>query len=166
MEIPLEIALIVLLAATLFHALRLERALGVLKRDRAELESLVTTFDTATQQAEQGIARLRGATEGAGMELTRQLDRAAAIREDLHFLNERANTTADRLESALGKARSEGVLSVRKEASRIPVLRANRPDDADTVGPRLHSQAERDLMQALRVGRVAAGVTAGTGEVP
>ena len=41
MEWLLEIALIGLLLATMFHAVRLERALGVLKRDRAALEELV-----------------------------------------------------------------------------------------------------------------------------
>ena len=41
MEWLLEIVLVVLLAATLFQAVRLERALGVLKRDRVALEELV-----------------------------------------------------------------------------------------------------------------------------
>ncbi|MGH7106927.1 MAG: DUF6468 domain-containing protein, partial [Acetobacteraceae bacterium] len=54
----LEIGLIGLLAATLFHALRLERALGVLKRDRAELEALIKEFNASTREADAGIARL------------------------------------------------------------------------------------------------------------
>ena len=166
MEIPVEIALIVLLIATLFHALRLERALGVLKRDRAELESLITAFDTATQQAEQGVARLRGAAEGAGAELTRQLDRAALIRDDLQFLSERANTTADRLDHALGKSRGEPVADAQQMPARPPTLSATRHDGPEIAVGRLHSQAERDLMQALRAGRVAAGVTVRSGDAP
>ena len=39
MEWTLEIVLVVLLLATLIQALRLERALGILKRDRASLEA-------------------------------------------------------------------------------------------------------------------------------
>ena len=35
MQIGLDLTLILLLVATLFHAMRLERALGVLRRDRA-----------------------------------------------------------------------------------------------------------------------------------
>jgi hypothetical protein len=50
--LALEAVLIVLLGATMFHAVRLERALGVLKRDRAVLESLVSGFNAATRQAE------------------------------------------------------------------------------------------------------------------
>ena len=52
MEWILELVLAVLLLATLFQALRLERALGVLKRDRGELESLVAGFNASTRQAE------------------------------------------------------------------------------------------------------------------
>ena len=66
MEWLLETALLVLLAATLFHAMRLERALGVLKRDRAALEELVAGFNSSTRAAEQGIERLRAAAEGRG----------------------------------------------------------------------------------------------------
>ncbi len=58
MEYLLEIALIVLLAVTLFHALRLERALGVLRRDRAAWKIWSTGFNSSTRAAEQGIDRL------------------------------------------------------------------------------------------------------------
>ena len=60
MEWLLEIALARAAGGcTLFHALRLERALGVLKRDRAALEELVAGFNASTRQAEAGIDRLR-----------------------------------------------------------------------------------------------------------
>ena len=45
----LDIALIGLLAATLFHATRLERALRLLKRDRTELEELVRHVDAIAE---------------------------------------------------------------------------------------------------------------------
>ena len=49
MEWLLELALVALLAATLFHAVRLERALGVLKRDRVELQELIAGFNASTR---------------------------------------------------------------------------------------------------------------------
>ena len=52
MELILELVLIALLAATLFHAVRLERALGVLKRDRVQLQELIAGFNASTRQAE------------------------------------------------------------------------------------------------------------------
>jgi len=97
MEYMLELALIGLLAATLFHALRLERALGVLKRDRAALEELVASFNSSTQMAEQGIERLRSSAEGAGRQISKQIERATVLKDDLHFLGERSEVLADRL---------------------------------------------------------------------
>ena len=79
-QLLLEGALVVLLAATLFHAMRLEKALGVLKRDRAVLEGLVTGFNDSTRHAEAGVERLRAATEGAGRQIARQIEQAQHIR--------------------------------------------------------------------------------------
>src|SRR5574340_826392 len=69
MQWLLEIALVFLLAATLFHALRLERALGALKRDRAEIEGLLAGCNDSTREAEAGIDRLRNAANGLGRDL-------------------------------------------------------------------------------------------------
>ena len=83
MELILELVLIVLLAATLFHAVRLERALGVLKRDRVQLQELIAGFNASTRQAETGIERLRGAADGAGQQIAQQVDAAMALKDDL-----------------------------------------------------------------------------------
>ncbi|MEJ0046901.1 MAG: DUF6468 domain-containing protein [Rhodospirillales bacterium] len=94
-----EGALVLLLGATLYHAMRLERALGVLKRDRAVLEGLVTGFNDSTRQAEEGVAHLVAATEGAGRLIARQIEQAQRLRDDLTFLSERGERLAERLES-------------------------------------------------------------------
>src|ERR1700677_4942760 len=99
MEWILEAVLVLLLAATLFHALRLERALGVLKRDRSVLEGLVTSFNASTQQAEAGIEQLRGAADAAGRQIARQIDTVVRLKDDLVFLLERGDQLADRLDS-------------------------------------------------------------------
>src|SRR5580692_12402631 len=98
MQWVLEIVLMALLAATLFHAVRLERALGVLKRDRALLEELVSDFNASTRQAEAGIDRLRAAADGAGRQLARQIDSATALKDDLTLLSQRGEGLADRLD--------------------------------------------------------------------
>ncbi len=129
----LEIALTLLLAATLFHALRLERALGVLKRDRATLEALVKDFNASTREAEAGIERLRAAADTIGRDLARQSAAAATLKEDLRFLIERAERMADRLDIGPGAA-----------SPPLPVPPAGRP---------LESKAERELLRALRMAR-------------
>ena len=144
MEWLLEGLLIMLLAATLFHAVRLERALGVLKRDRAALQTLVEGFNTSTRQAEAGIERLRAATDGAGRQIARHIDQATALKDDLAFLTERGERLADRLDGLVRSARPLAAEPTR------PTM-ASEPEAPEA--PRVRSQAERDLLRALRMAR-------------
>jgi len=139
-QLVLELGLIGLLAATLFHALRLERALGVLKQDRAALEEIVAGFNASFKQAEIGIDQLRGAADGAGRQVARQVEAGRAVQGDLAFLVERGERVADRLEQLLRAARPR-----LQEPPREPEPVADEP--------RLRSQAERDLLKALRLAR-------------
>ncbi|HVB67950.1 MAG TPA: DUF6468 domain-containing protein [Acetobacteraceae bacterium] len=141
----LELVLVGLLATTLVHAIRLERALGVLKRDRAALEELVAGFNNSTQQAESGIIRLREAADGAGRHLVRQIEQVRRVEGDLAFLIERGDVLADRLDPLIRAAR--------QAAPARPAPPAGPPTVVADEGPRLRSQAERDLLQALRLPR-------------
>lgn len=166
MEQLLEGVLIILLAATLFHALRLERALGVLKRDRAALEELVASFNSSTRLAEQGIDRLRSTADGAGRQISQQVDAASGIKDDLLFLTERGDRLANRLEDIIRQSRthtpdpfwSQSVLPVSLPAEPARLERREPVISTDTFPneerePRLRSQAERDLLKALRMAR-------------
>jgi hypothetical protein len=138
-----------LLTATLFHAVRLERALGVLKRDRTALETLVSAFNASTRAAEAGVERLRSATDGSGRQIQRQIDTATTLKEDLTFLVQRGEGLADRLDDVVRKARPA------LAAVEQPVPRASYASSV-TAGPeepKLRSQAERDLLKALRMAR-------------
>jgi hypothetical protein len=153
----LSIAVILLLAVTLFHAVRLERRLGVLKRDRAALEALVKGFNDATIRAEAATARLRGAAEGAGKALSVQLEGAENLKSDLAFLIERGESLADRLDAGVRSARQ---VAPAPAAAAAPAARTAFPDSAPVANdppagaePRLRSQAERDLLRALKLAR-------------
>lgn len=138
MEWALELVLVGLLVVTLFHAIRLERALVRLRRDRASLEKLVTGFAASTQQAESGIQRLRSAADGAGRQLETQFAKSVSLKDDLAFLTERGDRLADRLEALVREAR--------------PLAQKPARGD-DTAPPASHSQVERDILQALRMAR-------------
>jgi hypothetical protein len=135
MEWVLEIVLMALLGATLFYSVRLERALGVLKRDRTALEALVSGFNASTRQAEAGVERLRAAADGAGRQLARQIDAAVGLKDDLTLLSQRGERLADQLDDRVRAVR--------------PVVAEPEISDA----PRLRSQAELDLLKALRMAR-------------
>ena len=161
MEWILDILLVILLTATLFHAVRLERALGVLKRDRSALEALVSTFNASTLAAEAGVERLRATTDGAGRQIQRQIDTATALKDDLTFLVQRGEGMADRLDDLVRAARPS-VGAAEKPVSRSPYMphmprdemaqfQAGERETRDE--PRVRSQAERDLLKALRMAR-------------
>ena len=143
-EWMLETVLVLLLIATLYHAFRLERALGVLKRDRSALEELVAGFNASTRQAEAGIERLREAADGAGKQIAKQVEAAASLRDDIAFLSERGNRLADRLDALVRSARP-----LAPEARRLNAVDAVAAEPQ----PGLCSQAERDLAEALRMAR-------------
>lgn len=141
----LEALLVVLLAATLLYAVRLERRLGVLRRDNAALEALVAGFNEATARAEASTARLRAAAEGAGQQVAAQTEAAERLRGDLVFLIERGEALADRLDGRVREARALANAPEPRGVARA------MPEPADA--PKVRSQAERDLMQALRLAR-------------
>ena len=136
----LDVVVVVLLAVTLFHAVRLERALGTVRRDRAALAEMLEGFDASTRQAESGIDRLRGLADGAGRQIAKEVQAATALRDDLAFLIERGERLADRVDGLIRAGRAA-------EAPQAP-----EPVAAD-VGPKVRSQAERDLLAALKVAR-------------
>ena len=149
MEWTLELVLVVLLGATLIQAIRLERALGVLKRDRASLESLVVGFNTSTHHAESGIQRLRAAADGAGRQIETQLSKTISLKDDLAFLTERGDRLADRLEMLVRSARP---LAEEQNVQGQPG-KARADKNSETAKERGGSQVERDLLQALRMAR-------------
>lgn len=166
MDWLLEIALMALLALTLVHAVRLERALGLLRRDRTALGEAVAGFDSSTRQAESGLGRLHLMTQEATQEATRSIEGAAALKEDLAFLARRGEDLADRLEQLIragraldpGRAREQPAAPARPEPARTEPARPE-PSRADQVradqvraaqdAPRPRSKSERDLQQAL-----------------
>ena len=159
----LEGAVVVLLLVTLLHVSRLQRALGVLRRDRTALEALITGFNDSTHQAERGIERLRAASEGAGRQIVRHIDQAKALKDDLIFLADRAEQVADRMEGLLRHGRpgeTNAAVSVQplhqappqpltQFQSAAPSLARSDADDRE----RVRSEAERDLLRALKLAR-------------
>jgi Domain of unknown function (DUF6468) len=149
MEWTLQIVLVMLLGATLFRAIRLERALGVLKRDRASLEALVVGFNASTHQAESGIQRLRAAADGTGRQIEAQLSKSVSLKDDLAFLTERGDRLADRLELLVRFARP---LAEEQNVQGQPG-KARVDKNSETAKEKGVSQVERDLLQALRMAR-------------
>ncbi len=129
LEWAVQIAVIGLLAATLPMAWRLDRMLRAVRADRAALERGADGLGEASRQAEAALMRLRATTELAGRQVAERVAGAETIREDLRYLVERAESLADRLESAVQQAR--------------PLA------GAAPAAPAVRSDAERELIRAL-----------------
>lgn len=152
MQTMLDALLIGLLVMVLFHAVRLERALGVLRRDRAELEKLVLGFNESTRQAEGSIERLRTVADGAGRQIARHVEQAKILKNDLGFLTERGEKLADQLDGLVRKGRPPTV-AVAADPVRTPVLQAIASEPVLAEESRVRSQAEKELLRALRMAR-------------
>ncbi len=169
-QIGIEIGLVLLLAATLLRAWRLDRALGELRRDRGALGTLVEGFRGATESAEQSVARLRQAGTETGRDLARRIEHAGALREDLGFITQRAEAAADRLEQLVRESRSPVPAATAPRGLAEPPPHethryethpheTRRPEtnrrDAHPQEPpeRPRSAAERDLLRALKLVR-------------
>jgi Domain of unknown function (DUF6468) len=133
-DLFLQLSLIVLLAATLFYTIRLERAIGMLRHDKSQLEQVIASFTASTQQAERGILRLQSAADGAGKQIAQQVEIARMMQRDLEFLISRGERLADRIDS-----------HIRAHSSDVGLQKQEAPQT------RLRSQAERDLLKALKL---------------
>jgi hypothetical protein len=94
-----------------------------------------------------GVERLRSASEGAGRQIARQIEQAQRLRDDLSFLTERGDKLAERLE---GNVRSARMFA---DQAAVTSVQANSAPVRDEGGQKLRSEAERDLLRALRAAR-------------
>ena len=147
LEWVLQLTVLVLLGAAIPFAVRLERSLREIRKDRAAMETSAQGLPEAAMAAESAIMRLRATAELAGRQVQERVTTAEPLRDDLRFLIERAETLADRLESLVRTGRP----MVGYDAPPAPA--AARPTrEAQNEGGPLRSQAERDLLRALSVG--------------
>ena len=96
-----DAALVMLLTATLVMAVRLDRALRVIRRDRAVFETLITNLGAATGSVKAGIQALRTEADRAAEQIERRTMEADKMATDLSFLVESADRAGARLEQTL-----------------------------------------------------------------
>jgi hypothetical protein len=138
LEWLLQLVTVALLLAAMPFAVKLHRQLSALRKEGAVFEGGAAGLAEATRQAESASLRLRASAETAGRQVGDKLAGAEALRDDIRYLVERAETLADRLEVLLKQGRT-------MEAPPPPPP----PVTPKAEAPGGQSQAERDLMRAL-----------------
>ena len=161
----LDLLVAILLVITIAFAFVLNKRLGKLRGDRKAFEKLAGTFGDATSRAEKGINALHKTTDV----LQERLDKALALKDDLAFMIERGDKTADKLERLLHATREIAVVvpdenfsqdtKVESQSSLVPEVEENLlMDTRDEAQPVTEpdnkgvgkSEAERELLKAIR----------------
>ncbi len=139
LELIINIIIIALLIPTIVYAYRLNNNLKALRQNQSSLAQLVNALNEATFKAENSIPKLKSVTEHSSEGLKEVVDSAKELKDDLLFINERADNLADRLENVISTGRT--IKPENLKASQEPSV----SDKEDT-----RSEAELELLKALR----------------
>lgn len=156
-SIALDCILIVLLAVAIGFAVVVNRKLHILRTASVDMEQLSVAFAESTARTEEGLSRLKIAARTT--EEDRQ--RTEKLADDLRYLIERGDGLADRLEAVVKAARASERIAdspLDRPAPRRPrpvVKAADRWSEGDEKSSQPRSQAERQLLDALRASGLA-----------
>ena len=152
-ELLTNLAIICLLVPTIIYTYRLNKSLTILRQNQNSLAKLVEALNDATHKAENSIPKLKSVTEHSSEGLKEVVDSAKTLKDDLLFINERADNLADRLENVIRDGRNI------KDAPITPISslekksffgrdNAKAPEEINLANDR--SEAELELLKALR----------------
>jgi uncharacterized phage infection (PIP) family protein YhgE len=136
LEMITDIVIIALLIPTIIYAYSLNRSLNLLRQNQKSLAQLVSALNEATFKAENSIPKLKSVTEHSSEGLKEVVDNAKELKNDLLFINERADSLADRLENVISSSRN---------IEQQPTKQTAPAKDLDD-----RAAAELELLKALR----------------
>ncbi len=131
LEFVLNILIILLLIPTIIYAVRLNANLTTLRNNQQSLAKLVESLNDATYKAESSIPKLKNITQSSSTDLKEVVVKAKELKDDLSFINQRADNLADRLEGAIkdnrdNKKNKEDVKKVDNSEAELELLKALR----------------------------------------
>ena len=161
----IESLLVLLLAATIYFAIRLNRRLTVLRVEKEQLEKLITQFELVADRAHSSLSGLRATADQVKSDLDDATNKSHAMRDELAFLIERADINAEKLaqlsssktgnlaqDSGLDNEQSVTINS-QENFENIQSL-ANERDNEEIFDQNLGvSEVERELITALKRAR-------------
>ena len=161
----IEGLLVLLLTATIYFAIRLNKRLTVLRVEKEQLEKLITQFELVADRAHSSLSGLRATADQVKSDLDDATNKSHAMRDELAFLIERADINAEKLaqlsssktgnlaqDSGLDNEQSVTVNS-QENFENIQSL-ANERDNEEIFDQNLGvSEVERELITALKRAR-------------
>lgn len=154
-ELLINLVIIALLIPTIIYAYRLNKSLNILRQNQSSLGKLVQALNEATFKAENSIPKLKSVTEHSSEDLKEVVDSAKGLKDDLLFINERADNLADRLEGVIRDSRNIKEETSSKTSAQILDKRRNASNNASQDKGNFsiedeRSEAEMELLKALR----------------
>jgi hypothetical protein len=145
-SIILDFVVIICLISTIIYAILLNKRLTAIYKSREELQGFLHQFTTSMQKADANIQDLKGMGESVFKEAEVQLEKAAVLKDDLCFLNERGEELAERLDNAIRVARE-----IHRELESKTVTRGAgvQPQAGDTFHPE-NDEAQPELVRYLK----------------
>ncbi len=139
-ELIINIVIICLLVPMIIFAYNLNKNLKTLRQNQNSLAQLVSALNEATFKAENSIPKLKSATEHSSHGLKEVVDNAKELKNDLLFINERADSLADRLENIISNSRN----------MTSPAVTENSDTSENVSLKDDRAMAEMELLKALR----------------
>lgn len=136
LEFIVDIVIIALLIPTIIYSYNLNKSLNMLRQNQKSMAQLISALNEATFKAENSIPKLKSVTEHSSEGLKEVVDNAKELKNDLLFINERADSLADRLESVISSSRN-----IENQSAKNIENMADSDDRAS---------AELELLKALR----------------
>ncbi len=152
-ELIINIIIIGLLIPTIIYAYRLNKNLTLLRQNQSSLSKLIQSLNEATYKAENSIPKLKSATQSTSGELKEVVNSAKTLKDDLTFINERADNLADRLENVIHNSRK---IKEAPQPSETAPQSSNKKQEEKGFQTQIseqdamRSEAELELLKALR----------------
>ncbi len=94
----LDVSVAAMLCITIYYCIKLNKKVQLLQDSKSDLAQLITQFDESMQQATVSINDIHRASKKINENIQGKLDKANYLADDLAFMIERANKSADRIE--------------------------------------------------------------------
>jgi len=156
----MDVLVALLLVVTIGYAVRLNKRLGMLRRDKAKLEKLAVTFSESTIRADESLGHLSSTADM----MQKQIEAAQALHDDLAFLLDRGEKAADRLEDVVRQSREFNQHPRAGDNSDSGHMKAVKPEGRDSGVPD-RSVSETDHVMERTTSVSPAPMMAGSDEI-
>lgn len=142
----------ILLVVTIVYCVILSKRLNTFRRNEAEFQSIVASFNQATARAEDSITALRETAEQIRGNLHMEVEGAKTLYEDLIFIIERGDALANRLGSVPSSSGKDSLSDVPE--AHVSKDRGDEDGAAvNDIESAVRSRAEKELIKTLNASR-------------